>query len=56
MMPLKKPREKKAEEMGLEFKKEGIDFEYFRHIFSANNGSHQGDHEEVRKDIYEDRR
>jgi len=53
---IEKASEKKAEEMGLEFKKEGIDFEYFRHIFTANNGNHQGEHEEVRKDIYEDRR
>ena len=48
--------EKKAEEMGLEFRKEGIDFEYFRHVYSANNGNHQGEHEELRKDIYEGRR
>jgi heterodisulfide reductase subunit C len=32
--------EKKAFEMNMEFKKEGIDFEYFRHIYTANNGEH----------------
>jgi heterodisulfide reductase subunit C len=32
--------EKKAAEMGLEFRKEGIDFEYFRHVYTTDNGSH----------------
>jgi len=30
---------KKAEELNLEFD-EGIDNEYFRHIYKTNNGSH----------------
>jgi len=32
--------ERKALEMGLEFKKEGIDFEYFEYIYSADSGNH----------------
>ena len=32
--------EKKAKEMGLEFKKEGIDFEYFKHVFTTNSDIH----------------
>jgi heterodisulfide reductase subunit C len=32
--------EKKAFEMDMEFKKEGIDFEYFRHVYTANNVDH----------------
>lgn len=48
--------EKKADEMGLEFKKEGMDFEYFRHVVSADNGKHQCEIEDVRKNIYETRR
>ena len=31
---------KKAREMGMAFKDEGIDFEYFEYIYSADNGSH----------------
>ena len=31
---------KKAEEMGLEFKDKGIDNEYFKEVFSANNKKH----------------
>ena len=27
--------------MGMEFKSEGTDFEYFRHVVSADNGNHQ---------------
>jgi len=45
--------EKKAEEMGMEFKKEGRDFEYYRHVVSADSGCHQCEPEDVRKDIYE---
>jgi heterodisulfide reductase subunit C len=30
----------KAEEMGLEFKDEGIDNEYFKEVFKANNKKH----------------
>jgi len=48
--------EQKAEEMGMEFKKEGRDFEYYRHVVSADNGSHQCETEDVRRDIYETRR
>lgn len=32
--------EKKAAELGMEYKSRGIDFEYFRHIYSADNGQH----------------
>ncbi|HAN18263.1 MAG: hypothetical protein A2X13_04835 [Bacteroidetes bacterium GWC2_33_15] len=32
--------EKKAGEMGLEFKKEGIDNEYFRHVYTCNSDNH----------------
>lgn len=45
--------EKKAEEMGMEFKKEGRDFEYFRHVVSADSGCHQNEPEDIRKDVYE---
>jgi len=45
--------EKKAEEMGMEFKKEGRDFEYYRHVVSADNSCHQNEPEDVRKDVYE---
>jgi hypothetical protein len=48
--------EKKAGEMGMEFKKEGRDFEYFRHVVSADSGSHQCETEDVRKEFYEIRR
>jgi heterodisulfide reductase subunit C len=47
--------EQKAGEMGMEFKKEGRDFEYFRHVVSADNGTHQCETEDVRRDIYETR-
>jgi heterodisulfide reductase subunit C1 len=42
--------EKKAHEMGLEFKKEGVDFEYFRYVISADNGNHQL--EEKKREVY----
>lgn len=45
--------EMKAEEMGLEFRKEGSDFEYFRHVVSSDNGCHQCEPEDVRIDVYE---
>lgn len=32
--------EKKADEMGFEFKKEGTDNEYFRHVYTFNSGNH----------------
>jgi len=32
--------EKKAGEMGMEFKKEGIDNEYFRHVYTFNSDNH----------------
>jgi len=32
--------EKKASEMGLEFKKEGIDNDYFRHVYTYNSNNH----------------
>ena len=48
--------EKKAEEMGMEFKKEGRDFEYFRHVVTADSGCHQCEPEDVRIDVYETRR
>jgi len=35
----------KARELGLEFKKEGIDFEYFDYIYSADSGNHTADQE-----------
>lgn len=37
--------ERKAYEMGLEFKKEGIDFGYFNYIYSADSGNHTVDQE-----------
>ncbi len=46
--------EAKADEMGLEFKKEGTDFEYFRYVYSTDNGEHQS--EEIRKEAYENGR
>jgi len=42
--------EKKAEELGMEFKHNGTDFEYFRYIVSSDNGSHQN--EEVKREEY----
>jgi hypothetical protein len=39
--------------MGMEFKKEGRDFEYFRHVVTADSGCHQNEPEDVRKDVYE---
>ena len=45
--------EKKAEEMGMEFKKEGRDFEYYRHVVSADSGCHQCEPEDVRREVYE---
>jgi len=48
--------EKKAEEMGMEFKKEGNDFEYFRHVVSSDNGNHQVENEEINKEEYAARR
>nr|MCU0410410.1 hypothetical protein [Bacteroidales bacterium] len=48
--------EKKAEEMGLEFRREGTDFEYFRHVVTADNGNHQTEEEDVRREVYEARR
>jgi hypothetical protein len=50
---IEKASEKKADEMGLEFKKEGRDFEYFRTVVTANSGDHQCEHEEARRDVYE---
>ena len=37
---IEKGSEKKAFEMDMEFKKSGIDFEYFRNVYTANNGEH----------------
>jgi heterodisulfide reductase subunit C1 len=48
--------EKKAEEMGLEFSKEGKDFEYFRHVITADSGNHQLEPEEMRREEYATRR
>lgn len=48
--------EKKAEEMGMEFKREGTDFEYFRHVVTADSGNHQVEAEDVRREVYEARR
>lgn len=48
--------EKKADEMGLEFKKEGKDFEYFRYVVTADSGNHQLENEEIRKEEYAARR
>lgn len=44
--------EKKADEMGLEFRKEGRDFEYFRYVISADNGTHQNENENVKREEY----
>ncbi len=46
----------KADEMGMEFKKEGRDFEYYRHVVSADNGTHQSEQADVRREVYETRR
>lgn len=46
--------ERKAEELGMEFKKAGTDFEYFRYIVSSDNGNHQN--EEVKREEYATRR
>jgi len=48
--------EKKAAEMEMEFKKEGRDFEYFRHVVSADNGTHQLENEEIKREEYATRR
>lgn len=37
--------EKKAKEMGMEFKEEGTDFEYFDYVYSVDSGNHTVDHE-----------
>ncbi len=37
---IEKYSKEKAEEMGLEFKDEGIDNEYFNEVFKANNKKH----------------
>jgi heterodisulfide reductase subunit C len=47
---IEKASEIKADELGMEFKKQGTDFEYFRFIMSAESGDHQK--EEVRRDEY----
>ncbi len=48
--------ELKADEMGLEFKREGRDFEYFRHVVSTDNGTHQSEQEDIRREEYAVRR
>mgnify|MGYP001217469540 CR=1 FL=1 len=48
--------EKKAVEMGMEFKQEGRDFEYYRHVVTADNGNHQVEHEEKVREDYAVRR
>ena len=40
---IEKHSKKKASEMGLEFKPQGIDNEYFTEIYTANNGKHTHD-------------
>ena len=47
---IEKASEIKADELGMEFKNKGTDFEYFRFIISAENGDHQK--EEVRRNEY----
>jgi heterodisulfide reductase subunit C len=37
--------EKKAAELGMEFRSKGIDFEYFRHVYLTDNGRHIHVHE-----------
>jgi len=47
--------EAKANEMGIEFKKEGTDCEYFRYVISADNGKHQNEElrsEEIEREEY----
>ncbi|MBE0674065.1 MAG: 4Fe-4S dicluster domain-containing protein [Bacteroidales bacterium] len=41
--------EKKAHEMGLEFRDTGIDFEYFRYVYTTDSGchTHECEHEEL---------
>lgn len=53
-MSIEDASEKKAAEMGLEFKKEGTDFEYFRHVVTNDNGNHQS--EEIKREEYAVRR
>jgi heterodisulfide reductase subunit C1 len=48
--------EKKAGEMGMEFKKEGRDFEYFKHVVTADNGKHQIEVNETKRKEYATRR
>jgi len=48
--------EKKAAEMGLEFKKSGRDFEYFRHVMVSDNGTHQTEKETITREDYAARR
>jgi len=47
---IEKASEKKAGEMDLEFRKEGRDFEYFRHVVTADSGNHQVENEEIRRE------
>lgn len=42
--------EKMAEEMHMEFKAEGTDFEYYRHVAGYDSGTHQS--EEIKKEEY----
>ena len=47
---IEKASESKAAELGMEFKSQGTDFEYFRFIVSAESGDHQK--EEIRREEY----
>jgi heterodisulfide reductase subunit C1 len=51
---IEKASEAKAEELGIEFKKEGTDCDYFRYVISADNGRHQV--EDVKEEEYAARR
>jgi hypothetical protein len=48
--------ELKAAEMNMEFKREGRDFEYFRHVVTADNGNHQVENEDIRREEHAARR
>ncbi len=42
--------------MNMEFKREGRNFEYFRHVVTADNGNHQIENEDIRREEHAARR
>lgn len=53
---IEKASELKAAEMNMEFKSEGRDFEYYRHVVTADSGNHQVENEDIRREEHATRR